>query len=79
MRDRQLRKVVSKLKMPELTLVLPAHDYKGRAYSTIAAEKSSNPRLSKSEAEFLQIMRNLELPYPKKIDTALPANLVCGL
>jgi len=65
--------------LPETTLVLPAHDYKGRAYSTIAAEKSSNPRLSKSKAEFLEIMRNLELPYPKKIDTALPANLVCGL
>jgi len=38
-----------------------------------------NPRLSKSKGEFLQIMRDLELPYPRKIDVALPANLMCGL
>jgi len=65
--------------LPGDTLVLPAHDYKGRRYSSIGAEKSMNPRLSKSKGEFLQIMRDLELPYPRKIDVALPANLMCGL
>uniref|UniRef100_A0A7S4N959 persulfide dioxygenase n=1 Tax=Prymnesium polylepis TaxID=72548 RepID=A0A7S4N959_9EUKA len=65
--------------LPGSTLVLPAHDYKGRAYSTISAEKSGNPRLSKDKSAFVQIMRDLQLPYPKKIDVSLPANLMCGM
>lgn len=57
----------------------PAHDYNGRTVTTVAEEKALNPRLSKSLEEFVDIMNNLNLPYPKMIDTALPANQVCGL
>ena len=42
-------------------------------------EKRLNPRLSKSKPEFVDIMNKLELSYPKKIDEALPANMVCGI
>mmetsp|Transcript_25136 Transcript_25136/g.44824 ORF Transcript_25136/g.44824 Transcript_25136/m.44824 type:complete len:167 (-) Transcript_25136:243-743(-) len=65
--------------LPDDTTVFPAHDYKGRTSSTIGEEKQHNPRLSKSMEEFVQIMANLNLPYPKKIDEALPANLACGI
>jgi len=64
--------------LPDSCLVLPAHDYKGRRRSTIGAEKKTNARLTKTAAEFIEIMANLGLPYPKQIDTALPRNLVCG-
>ncbi len=47
--------------------------------STVAEEKELNPRLTKSKPEFIQIMNNLNLPYPKKIDASLPANMVCGI
>jgi sulfur dioxygenase len=47
--------------------------------STVGEEKSFNPRLTKTREEFVQVMANLELPYPKKIDQSLPANRVCGL
>lgn len=57
----------------------PAHDYKGQTETTVAEEKKYNPRLSKSEEEFISIMENLNLPYPRFIDKALPANRVCGL
>lgn len=62
------------------TKVFPGHDYKGRTESTIGEEKRWNPRLgiARSEAEFVAIMAELKLAYPKKIDTALPANLLCG-
>lgn len=62
------------------TLVYPGHDYKGRTVSTIAEELRTNPRLGagKSKEEFVQIMNNLNLPYPKFIDRALPANQACG-
>jgi len=56
-----------------------AHDYKGRRSSTIGAEKASNPRLTKPLAEFVDLMANLNLPYPRKIDASLPANLACGI
>ncbi|KAH9255467.1 hypothetical protein BASA81_006586 [Batrachochytrium salamandrivorans] len=59
--------------------IFPAHDYKGHSQSTIGEEKQFNPRLSKPLEEFEQIMNNLNLPYPRKIDVSLPANLVCGL
>lgn len=65
--------------LPPSTAVLPAHDYKGRRFSSTGAEKAGNPRLSKGKAEFVQIMAGLGLPYPKKIDAALPANLRCGI
>ena len=65
--------------LPEDTVVYPAHDYKGHRSSTVGEEKRLNPRLSKSKHEFVDIMNKLELSYPKKIDVALPANMVCGI
>ena len=66
--------------LPEDTLVYPAHDYQGRRVSTIGQERGRNARLGdgKSEAEFAAIMAALDLPYPKKIDLAVPANRRCG-
>jgi sulfur dioxygenase len=67
------------LTLPEETLVYPAHDYKGWTVSTIAEERAHNPRLQvASEAEFVEIMNNLNLPNPKLMDVAVPANLRCG-
>lgn len=61
------------------TLVYPGHDYKGRRVSSIGEEKATNPRLAgKSMEEFKTIMENLNLPKPKLIDIAVPANLVGG-
>mmetsp|Transcript_18918 Transcript_18918/g.51863 ORF Transcript_18918/g.51863 Transcript_18918/m.51863 type:complete len:293 (-) Transcript_18918:68-946(-) len=67
--------------LPDDTLVYPAHDYKGRTSSSIGAEKDTNPRLGggKTRDEFVEIMANLNLAYPKKIDVAVPANLRCGV
>eukprot|EP01036_Dinobryon_divergens_P024863 gene24863-33352_t len=65
--------------LPDGCLVYPAHDYKGFSCSSILEERTLNPRLTKSEEEFVQIMDNLNLPYPKKIDQSVPANLLCGL
>ena len=68
------------LKLPEETLVYPAHDYKGDTVSTIAEEKRFNPRLQVSSAdEYAEIMDNLNLPNPKMMDVAVPANLKVGL
>jgi len=60
-------------------IVYPAHDYKGRTSSTIGIEKTTNPRLTKTKEEFVEIMANLNLDYPKKIDVAVPANMRCGV
>jgi sulfur dioxygenase len=65
--------------LPENCAVYPAHDYKGHAASTVGEEKKLNPRLTKSKEEFIELMNNLGLPYPKKIDASLPANMVCGI
>jgi len=65
--------------LPEDYLVYPAHDYKGNTCSSIGEEKEYNPRLTKTLDEFKQIMSNLNLPYPKMLDKAVPANKVCGL
>lgn len=66
--------------LPESTIVYPAHDYKGRTSSSIGSEKETNPRLGqgKTKEEFIDIMANLNLAYPKKIDVAVPANMRCG-
>jgi len=64
---------------PDDALIYPAHDYKGYTVTTVGQEKTFNPRLTKSVEEFIDIMANLNLPYPAKIDASLPANLVCGL
>merc|ERR1712183_35615 len=67
------------LALPENTVLYPAHDYKGQTATTVGEEKQFNPRLTKKEEEFIDIMGNLNLAYPKKIDVSLPANMVCGL
>lgn len=65
--------------LPDATLVYPGHDYKGWTHSTIGEEKRFNPRLAgKNKTEFVALMQNLNLPKPKKIDLAVPANLLCG-
>ena len=64
------------LKLPENTLVYPAHDYNGKKYSTIENEKNNNPRLQvSSKEEYAEIMNNLILSNPKMMDIAVPANL----
>ena len=64
------------LKLPEKTLVFPAHDYNGKKNSTIGTEKNNNPRLQvSSKEEYADIMNNLNLPNPKMLDVAVPANL----
>jgi len=66
--------------LPDDTLVYPGHDYQGRWVSNIIQEKTTNPRLAgKSKEEFIEIMNNLNLPKPKLIDEAVPANRYCGL
>ncbi|XP_072384022.1 persulfide dioxygenase ETHE1, mitochondrial [Diabrotica undecimpunctata] len=65
--------------LPPTTLLYPAHDYKGMTVTSVAEEKQFNPRLTKSLEEFVRIMNNLNLSYPKQIDKALPANKVCGM
>jgi sulfur dioxygenase len=68
------------LKLPEDTLVYPAHDYKGDTVSTIGEEKLFNPRLKvKSVDEYIDLMNNLKLPNPKMMDVAVPANMQVGL
>ena len=63
------------LKLPEKTLVYPAHDYNGKTHSTIENEKNNNPRLQvKSAEEYAEIMNNLKLSNPKMMDIAVPAN-----
>ena len=67
--------------LPDETLVYPGHDYSGRTSSTIAEEKRWNRRLGggKSKQEFVQIMHNLNLDLPKKINEAVPANMETGI
>jgi glyoxylase-like metal-dependent hydrolase (beta-lactamase superfamily II)/rhodanese-related sulfurtransferase len=68
------------LRLPEETLVFPAHDYKGDMVSTIGEEKRHNPRLQvKSVDEYVDLMSKLNLPNPKMMDVAVPANLRQGL
>ena len=67
------------LKLPDDTLVYPAHDYKGWTVSTIGEERRHNPRLQvKSAEEYARMMRALKLPNPRLMDVAVPANLRCG-
>ena len=67
------------LKLPDETLVFPAHDYKGETVSTIGEEKTFNPRLKvKSVDEYVALMDSLNLPNPKMMDVAVPANMHVG-
>jgi sulfur dioxygenase len=68
------------LRLPDETLVYPAHDYKGDTVSTIAEEKAFNPRLQvRSVDEYVDLMSHLNLPNPKMMDVAIPANMHIGL
>ena len=69
------------LGLPDDTRLYPGHDYKGRMVTTVAEEKRYNPRLgdAKSLDEFVGIMEQLSLAYPKRIDEALPANMASGV
>lgn len=66
--------------LPDETLIYPGHDYHECHVSTVSQERECNPRLGggKSIEEFVAIMAALKLPYPKKMDVAVPANLRCG-
>ena len=73
--------------LPETTLVYPAHDYRGHTVSTIQEETRLNPRFVdtqksapqlRSREDFIQLMESLDLPDPKKIMEAVPANQHCG-
>lgn len=75
----QYQSLCALLRLPERTWVYPAHDYKGWMVSTIAEEKQHNPRLQVANAdEYQNIMDNLNLPDPKLMDVAVPANRACG-
>ena len=64
------------LKLPEETLVYPAHDYNGKKYSTIIQEKNNNPRLQVSSlGEYEEVMNNLKLARPETMDVNIPANI----
>ena len=65
--------------LPDATRVFPGHDYRGQSESSIGEEKRYNPRVAgKSRAEFIELMSNLQLPRPARIDEAVPANRACG-
>ena len=68
------------LKLPDETLVYPAHDYKGETVSTIIEEKKFNPRLQVGSVdEYIELMNNLKLPNPNMMDVAIPSNLKLGI
>tara|TARA_A100001015_G_C14944958_1_gene694247 strand:- start:1035 stop:1481 length:447 start_codon:yes stop_codon:yes gene_type:complete len=67
------------LKLPDETLLYPAHDYKGEKVSTIGKEKTQNPRLQvKSVDEYVEIMNNLNLKKPTEIDFNVLKNVNLG-
>lgn len=68
-------------RLPPETLVFPGHNYEGIMNSSIKEEMNHNPRIpqGRSVEEYVKIMDNLNLSYPKKMDQAVPANLKCGL
>lgn len=68
------------LRLPDDTLVYPAHDYKGWTVSTIGEERRHNPRLQVASVDdYVALMGSLNLPHPKMMDVAVPANLSCGV
>jgi len=66
--------------LPDECLILPAHDYSGRTMSSVGEERVHNSRLGAGadERDFVGFMKNLDLPHPKQIAIAVPANLACG-
>jgi glyoxylase-like metal-dependent hydrolase (beta-lactamase superfamily II) len=76
------RTITGKLfSLPDEVLVYPGHDYQGRRVSSIGQEKTRNPRIGggKSLEEFVRIMAQLDLAYPKFMDFAVPGNQQCGI
>lgn len=68
------------LSLPKDTLVYPGHDYNGMTVSSIGEETAFNPRLQvNSREEYIALMNSLNLPPPRLIDIAVPANKLCGL
>src|SRR5918998_2258391 len=68
------------LNLPDETMIFPAHDYKGDTVSTVGEEKAFNPRLQvRSVDEYAALMNGLNLPNPKMMDVAVPANMRQGL
>lgn len=67
------------LKLPDETLVYPAHDYSGMTVSTIGEERRHNPRLQvASKEEYVELMDGLKLSKPRMMEIAVPANRTCG-
>ena len=65
--------------LPEETLVYPGHDYRGHSVSTVGEQKRHNPRfVGRNQAEFIELMANLDLPVPKKLMEGVPTNEHCG-
>lgn len=65
--------------LPDETIVWPGHDYQGHTQTTIGAEKAGNSRVAgRTREEFVALMNALQLPRPKRIDEAVPANLSSG-
>ena len=66
--------------LPDDCMLYPGHDYRGISASSVGEEKRYNTRLggALSEGDFVGYMKNLNLPYPKKLDVAVPANIKCG-
>ena len=80
MRGRNSNSIFNKLlRLPDETLVFPAHDYKGETVSTIGKERAFNPRLQvKSVDDYVALMNSLNLPNPKMMDEAVPTNMRVG-
>jgi len=67
------------LKLPEETLLYPAHDYNGEKVSTIGKEIKHNPRLQvKSEEEYVEMMNNLDLKKPEQLEFNVSKNINLG-
>lgn len=65
--------------LPDDTIIYPGHDYRGFTASSIGEEKRHHPRFAgKTKEEFIETMNNLNLPKPRKLDIAVPANQSCG-
>ena len=66
-------------RLPDETTVYPGHDYKGWTASSIGEEKRYNPCIAgKTKANYIDIMRKLNLPNPKMMDVTVPSNVACG-
>ncbi len=64
--------------LPDTMQVYPGHDYRGMTVSSIGEEKAHNPRIKLGREDFIEFMNKLNLPHPKRIHEAVPANLECG-